>query len=166
MLSNRRSVLAAAAALSAVLTLAAAGPAGAVDEVNVSRGLTAEGAPLAVHGYDPVAFFTRGAAVPGDAAHATVHEGAAYYFATKEHRRAFEADPERYLPAYGGYCAYGVSVGKKFDGDPRFWTISGGRLYLNLNAQIAAKFAEDVPGAIAKADKRWRRIGDRAVADL
>ena len=156
----------AAAALAAALTLGAAAPAFAADELNVSRGLSAEGAPLAVHGYDPVAFFTRGAPTPGRAEHAVVHEGATYYFASDENRKAFRSEPGKYLPAYGGYCAYGVAVGKKFDGDPRFWTISGGRLFLNLNAQIAEKFGEDVAGSVAKADRNWNRIEHEPVEDL
>lgn len=153
-------------ALAAALLFAAVTPTFAAQELNLTSGLAATGAPLAIHGYDPVAFFTRGTATLGSAEHAYVHEGATYYFASKEHQQAFEANPERYTPAFGGYCAYGVSVGKKFDADPRYWTVSGGRLYLNLNAQIAQKFSEDVPGAVAKAEENWRRIEHQAVADL
>jgi YHS domain-containing protein len=144
----------------------AAAPAFAVDETNTSAGLTAEGAPLALHGFDPVAYFVEGAPRQGRADLAKVHDGVTYYFASESHRDAFAKDPARYVPAYGGFCAYGVSVGKKFDGDPRFWTVSGGRLYLNLNADIAKKFQEDVPGSIAKAETQWRKIEHAAVADL
>jgi len=153
-------------ALCAALALATAVPALAADETNVTSGLTAAGAPLAMHGYDPVAFFTAGKPTEGSAAYATVHDGAAYYFASESNLAAFRADPDRYAPAYGGFCAFGVSVGKKFDGDPRFWTISGGKLYLNLNQEIADKFTADVPGSVAKADEKWPRIEHAPVGDL
>ena len=147
-------------------SVAISSPAPAVDEVNVSRGLAGTGQPLALHGYDPVAYFSEAAPTPGSASHASVHQGATYYFASAANLAAFEKEPERYAPAFGGFCAYGVSVGKKFDGDPRYWTISGGRLFLNLNAEIAETFNEDVPGAVRRADARWERIEHRAVADL
>jgi YHS domain-containing protein len=155
------SAFALASALALTLT-----PALAADEINASIGLTAEGSPLALHGYDPVAYFTEGAPMPGRAELAAQHEGATYYFATKENRDAFAKQPARYAPAYGGYCAFGVSVGKKFDGNPNYWTVSGDRLYLNLNADIAEKFQKDVPGAIAKADRQWSRIRTASVGDL
>lgn len=138
----------------------------AADEINTTNGITAAGAPLALHGYDPVAYFTEGAPTPGHADHAVVHEGAAYYFASAENQKAFVRDPARYSPAFGGFCAYGVSVGKKFDGDPRYWTVHEDRLYLNLNAEIARKFEADVPGAVAKAGKQWRKIEHAAIGDL
>jgi len=161
-----RSSIRAGLALALGLALLAAAPAGAVEEQNLSQGLTAEGAPLAMHGYDPVAYFTRGAATRGTAAIAHVHDGATYYFASEEHRDAFEKEPAKYAPAYGGYCAYGVSVGKKFDADPRYWKVQDGRLYLNLNADIAEAFRKDVRGAIQKADAQWAEIGSKPVSAL
>jgi YHS domain-containing protein len=151
--------------LAGALALAAA-PALAADEMNASAGLTAEGSPLALHGYDPVAYFTEGAPRPGRADLARAHDGVTYYFSSEKNRAAFAKNPTRYAPVYGGFCAYGVSVGKKFDGNPYFWKISGDRLYLNLNADIAAKFGKDVPGNIAKADQQWREIQHVAVGDL
>lgn len=119
-----------------------------------------------LHGHDPVAYFTTGAPTPGKAELAIVHEGAAYYFASQANRAAFEKAPSRYAPAFGGFCAYGVSVGKKFDGDPRFWKIADGRLYLNLNAEIAKAFEKDVPGAVAKAEEQWQEIAHEPVDEL
>lgn len=153
-------------ALAVGLAAASAAPALAADEVNVSKGLTAAGAPLALHGFDPVAYFTASAPTQGNADFATVHEGATYYFASKENQKAFEKDPEKYAPAFGGFCAYGVAVGKKFDADPRYWTISGGRLYVNLNQEIARQFGKDVAGNVAKAERQWSRIAHEAVEAL
>ncbi len=158
--------LVAAALLVSALALPLTTPALAVNEVNTVPGLTTTGAPLALHGYDPVAFFANGKPTLGDAKYAAAHDGAAYYFASEANLAAFEADPARYLPQYGGYCAYGVSVGKKFDGDPRFWKIVDSKLYVNLNADIAAKFNEDVAGAIKEANVNWRTIETKAPAEL
>ena len=121
---------------------------------------------MAVRGYDLVAYFEDGVATQGSATHAATHGGATYYFTSQENLQRFEDAPQRFLPAYGGFCAYGVSVGKKFDADPRYWRIEGGRLYLNLNGEIAEAFAKDVPGALAKAERSWKKIEHEAIGDL
>lgn len=153
-------------ALALLAILLASSSALAVDELNVSRGLSAAGAPLALHGYDPVAYFTEGTPVRGSDSLTFVYEGAAYRFASEEHLKLFKARPVRYAPQFGGFCAYGVSVGKKFDGDPRLWTIHQDRLYLNLNPDILAAFQTDVPGNIRKADSSWAKIQHQAVGEL
>lgn len=147
-------------------TLAAPLSAMAVDEVNVASGLSLAGAPLALHGYDPVAYFTRSAPVRGSDAITEVYEGAAYRFANEENLKLFKADPAHYAPQFGGFCAYGAALGKKFDGDPTLWTIRNDRLYLNLNPKIVELFNKDVPGNIAKAEKQWATIGHKAVGSL
>ena len=152
--------------LAAAFALTLAVPALAVDEVNVSTGATVPGPGLAVHGHDVVAYFSHGAPTLGSAEFSHVHEGATYRFASQANLDAFEADPAKYVPAYGGFCAYGVAVGKKFDGDPRFWKVVDGRLYLNLNGDIQATWLEDVPGHIAEADENWTEIRSVAVEDL
>lgn len=141
-------------------------PALAGVETNTSGGLTIQGAPLAVHGYDTVAYFTEGRPVVGSAKHAHVHKGATYRFASAENLARFKKDPEAYVPQYGGYCAYGVAVGAKFDGDPRQWKIVDGKLYLNLNEDIQATWKKDIPGNIKKAGANWKKISDKAPAEL
>lgn len=160
-----KSLIPAALALAGAL-FATVLPAAAAHEVNTVPGLTAAGAPLALHGYDPVAYFTSGRPEHGKAEYTAKHDGAAYYFASETNREAFQANPEKYVPQYGGYCAYGVSVAKKFDGDPRFWKIVGGKLYLNLNAEIAQAFEADIKGAIKKADGHWPDIKSKPPAAL
>jgi len=91
-------------AAAAVLTVAAASPAFAKDHINLTTGMTLAGAPLAIHGYDPVAFFTDGQARVGKAAFTAKHDGAAYRFVSEANKAAFEKDPGRYLPQYGGFC--------------------------------------------------------------
>ena len=153
-------------ALGTLLALGVAQTAMAVDEMKLSTGGTMAGKPLAVHGYDPVAYFTDGKPVMGDAKHTAVHNGAAYYFASDDHKKTFEANPVRYAPVFGGFCAYGVALGKKFDGSPQYWTVKNDKLYLNLNADISSKFAEDVDGNIKKADKNWMTIEHKAAGSL
>lgn len=147
-------------------TVAPIGSAQGVDETNVSTGGTLAGPGLAAHGYDVVAFVTDGKASFGSDAHAVAHGGGTYRFASQANLDAFKANPAKYQPAYGGFCAYGAALGKKFDGDPRFWKIVNGRLYLNLNGDIQAEWSKDIAGNIAKADKNWGRIHGVAVASL
>ena len=96
----------------------------------------------------------------------SVFEGVTYAFASEEHKEMFEANPEKYVPAYGGYCAYGVAVGKKFVTDPEVWRIVDGTLYLNLDREIQRTWEKDVPGYIKKADANWSDIKDKAASDL
>jgi YHS domain-containing protein len=133
---------------------------------NLSTGIVATGSGLALRGFDPVAYHTHKAAKPGSAANAAVHDGATYYFESEGNRRRFEANPSAYLPSFGGFCAYGVSVGKKFDGDPQIWKIVNGRLHLNLNPEIHKAFLTDLEGSIKKADQTWPSIAGRPVAEL
>lgn len=141
------------------------GPANAADEQNTSRGATLAGPGLAAHGYDVVSFFTQQPVVGTDA-FALAHNGATYRFANQSNLDAFKAEPAKYEPAFGGYCAFGAALGKKFDGDPRFWKIVDGRLFLNLNGDIQAKWSQDIPGNIQKADGNWVKIKSVAVEKL
>ena len=154
------------AAAMATTLMGAMAPVQAADEVNVVPGLSIAGAPLALHGYDAVAYFKAGKPVRGTDAFVHVHEGAAYRFSSADNLDAFKADPARYAPQYGGFCAYGVAVGKKFDGDPQLWKIEDGRLYLNLNQEIYETFLEDVDGNIEKADDNWPEIEHVAALEL
>lgn len=153
--------------LALLASFAIVGAAGAASHaVNTSAGLTAKGAPLALRGYDPVSYFEQGEPMIGEASIAAVHDGATYRFASKNNLARFKKSPERFVPQYGGYCAYGTSVGAKFDGDPQVWRIVDGKLYLNLNRKIQKSWSADVSGAIAKADANWQRIRDAAPETL
>ena len=149
----------------AVFAMAGAAPAMAND-VNVSACLTLAGGPLAIHGYDPVAYFTENRARLGQAVHSVKHGNAVYRFVSAANKSKFEANPERYLPQYGGFCAYGTALGAKFDGDPQLFTVVDGKLYFNLNPEILKKWRQDIPGYIVKADRQWRQIRDKAPAEL
>ena len=120
----------------------------------------------AVQGYDVVSYQTAKRPVRGSGHFSADYQGATYIFANQENLQTFKADPQRYAPAYGGYCAFGVSVGKKFIGDPEVWRVVDNRLYLNLDANIQDEWFKDVPGRIQKADKQWVNIKDKAAASL
>jgi YHS domain-containing protein len=117
-------------------------------------------------GYDPVAYFTEGKPVKGSGFHTAVHEGVTYAFASEEHLKQFQADPQKFLPAYGGYCAYGLAVGKKFVADPEVWRIVRGKLYMNLDKNIQGKWEKNIEGYIKQADANWTKIRDKAPSDL
>lgn len=149
-----------------VALLLAGGAAAQPHDVNVSAGLTLLGAPLALHGYDPVSYFVDGGPRPGSAEHSLEHGGATYRFASARNLERFRRDPQRYLPQYGGFCAFGVALGAKFDGDPQVWKVVDDKLYLNLNRKIQKSWNEDVGGNVAKADANWPRIRAAAPATL
>lgn len=110
---------------------------------------------LAIEGYDPVAFFTQGAPVKGDPARQARYQEAVYQFATAENQAAFERDPAKYAPQFGGYCAYGVAKGKLVSVDIDTWVIVDGKLYLNYNQRVARLFAKDTAALITEAEKQW-----------
>ena len=113
---------------------------------------------VAIKGYDPVAYFTDRKPVKGMEVFAHSWNGARWLFASAGNRDRFKADPERYAPRYGGYCAFAVSRGTTADIDPEAWTIYEGRLYLNLDKKIQHIWEQDIPGYIRKADEKWPKI--------
>ena len=128
--------------------------------------LNASSTGLALQGYDPVAYFTEGEPTKGDWTITTIYNDATYRFANEEHKAAFLADPEAYLPQYGGYCAFGAAMGFKFDGDPNYWRIVDGELFLNISQDIQQRWNTDIPGFIELADTNWPEIEDKDPASL
>lgn len=153
---------------SAVLTIAltSAAPVLAEDEYNVSTGITTAGVPLGLHGVDAVALTTIHDVSEGSAGHAVLVDGVAYYFASAKAAAQFEAAPDRYLPQYGGFCAFAVALGKKFDGDPRYADVVDGKLYLFVNEEIFHKYKKDRENILRKADRTWPSIQHKAVSAL
>ena len=128
--------------------------------------LNASSTGLALQGYDPVAYFTLGEPTKGDWTITATYNEATYRFASEDHKTAFLADPEAYLPQYGGYCAFGTAMGFKFDGDPNYWRIVDGELFLNISQDIQTRWASDIPGFIQQADAKWPGIADKDPASL
>ena len=131
-----------------LLALAPTAIAGKVDPVYQQGG-------LAIRGYDAVAYYQQSAPVKGSSQFSYQWRGATWLFASAENRDRFQADPERYAPQYGGYCAYAVSKGHTASIDPEAWKIVDGKLYLNYSKGVQKKWEQDVPGNIVKADKNW-----------
>ena len=113
---------------------------------------------LAVGGYDTVAYFKAGKPVKGTAQFETAYKGATWRFASAENLTAFKANPTAYAPQYGGYCAWAVSQNYTASGDPNYWKIVSGKLYLNYDKSVQVNWEKDIPGFIAKADKNWPAV--------
>ena len=112
----------------------------------------------ALSGYDPVAYFTDAKPVEGSSNFTYDYQGATWLFASAEHRDLFIADPAKYAPQYGGYCAWAVAQGKSASGDPQFWMIVDGKLYLNYDAGVQKKWEADISGFIKSADVNWPKV--------
>ena len=113
---------------------------------------------LAVGGYDAVAYFTEGKPVEGSDAFTVEYNGATFQFASAANRDAFAADPARYAPQYGGYCAWAVAQGYTAKGDPDQWKVVDGKLYLNYNADVKARWEQDIPGNLRSGDANWPKV--------
>ncbi len=110
---------------------------------------------VAIKGYDPVAYFTEGAPHKGKPEFTVTHNGVKWHFASAENKALFEANPEKYIPAYGGYCAFGVSKGYLVKIEPDAWSIRDGKLYLNYDKSVQKKWAQKPATYIQQADKNW-----------
>ena len=115
---------------------------------------------LMLRGYDPVAYFTLGKPTEGSPEITAEHDGGTYRFVSTEHRDLFVANPSAYAPAYGGFCAFGTAMGRKFDGDPEAWSIVDDRLYVNLNQGVRERWLGNPEGFIRTAEHNWPIIVD------
>jgi YHS domain-containing protein len=112
----------------------------------------------AIAGYDPVAYFTDGKPIKGAKNHSAEWKGATWHFASADNKAKFEADPAKYAPQYGGFCAWAVSQGYTAKIDPVAWHIEDGKLYLNYNKSVQKRWTGDIPGNISKGDTNWPGI--------
>ena len=136
-------------AVLAVLLVVAAAAVAPAQQVNSGRG------GVAVKGYDVVAYVTAGRPMEGSEQFVHRIGATTYRFASAANRDAFAKEPERYLPQFGGFCAYAVSRGYTADIDPQAWRIVAGKLYLNYNRGAQAKWEQDVTGNISKGEANW-----------
>lgn len=113
---------------------------------------------VAINGYDPVAYFTENQPVKGDAAHNSSYNGTTWHFASAENKASFDADPAKYAPQFGGYCAYAVSRGYTAPTDPDAWSIKDGKLYLNYSLKVRDLWSQDIPGNISKGNANWPKV--------
>ncbi len=113
---------------------------------------------IAIKGADPVAYFAEGTPRIGDGSFSHDWNGATWLFANAENRDAFAAEPERYAPRYGGYCAYAVGNGYTAKIEPDAWSIVDGKLYLNYNRAVRALWSVRRSHYIEEADRNWPRL--------
>ncbi len=148
---GRRIVLTLGAAAMLASTAAFAAP-----PINTLKGgLLGGRTDTAILGYDTVAYFTDGKPVKGQDALSLEWMGAKWKFASQAHLDLFKANPEKYAPQYGGYCAYGVSQDNLVSIEPDKFKVDGGKLYLNYNAEVQAKWLKDTAGYIKLADTKF-----------
>ncbi|MEP1034164.1 YHS domain-containing (seleno)protein [Ekhidna sp.] len=112
----------------------------------------------AIKGYDPVAYFVKAEAIKGNEAFTLKWKEADWYFSSQENLDAFKADPEKYAPQFGGYCAFGVSKGGLYKIEPEAWKIIDGKLYLNYSKGIQKKWEANQADFIKKAETNWPAV--------
>jgi YHS domain-containing protein len=109
----------------------------------------------AIRGYDPVAYISEGRAIKGKPDISHSWNGAVWHFSSEENRAAFVSSPEKYAPAYGGYCAYAVANGYTATTDPEAWSVVDGRLFLNFSQGIKKRWEGNTRRYISSADANW-----------
>jgi YHS domain-containing protein len=128
--------------------------------------LNTDATGLVIRGYDPVAYFTQGRPIPGRSDLSVEYEGGKYLFASPANRDMFRENPEKYMPQYGGFCAYGIAIAKKFDIDPSSWRIVDGKLYFNLSPSILEKWSADIKGYLRASQENWPKIRSKTPQEL
>ena len=117
-------------------------------------------------GHDAVAYFTEGKPVEGKASITAVHNDAIYRFSNDKNRSTFLKNPAKYAPAYGGFCAYGMTFGKKFEIDGKAFEVVDGVLYVNKNPDVYKAWKKDVPKHLEEANSEWPSVKDIAASKL
>ncbi len=115
---------------------------------------------VAIHGYDTVAYFTEGKPTRGKSEFEQVWEDARWQFTSATNRELFKANPERYAPQFGGYCAGGLAVGEYADGDPKLFTIVDDKLYLIKNEHFLERWGQAPEAHIEFAEYNWSNFRD------
>jgi hypothetical protein len=129
-----------------------------VGENKVDAGEYFEKEGIALRGYDPVAYHTENRPVKGNPALEATFKGSRFLFASDANRALFVADPDRYAPQFGGFCAFGTARGYKAAIDPAAFTIVDGKLYLNYNAAVQEEWRADIKGFLVKANANWPEV--------
>jgi YHS domain-containing protein len=113
----------------------------------------------AAGGYDVTSYFTgKGTPQKGDKAFAVTYNGATYHFANKANADTFKATPAKFAPQYGGYCSWAMASGYKAPGDPAYYKVVSGKLYLNYDKSVQDKWNKDIAGFIKQANSEWQKI--------
>ncbi|MTI44232.1 YHS domain-containing protein [Roseibium hamelinense] len=120
----------------------------------------------AIGGTDPVAYFTEGKPVAGSNDYTFEYDDVTWKFSSAENRDKFAADPAKYAPQYGGYCAFGLSKGFKVPVVPEAWKIVDGKLYLNNSLAVQKRFESNQSELINHADLNWDVVKETKPEDI
>jgi len=115
---------------------------------------------VAVKGYDVVAYFESNKAIEGNSEINTAYKKATYYFSTEKNKAMFLKQPDKYVPQFGGYCAYGVSENHTSPTDPQAFTIVDDKLYLNYNLKVKELWSKEQKARIIKANENWKILNN------
>lgn len=116
---------------------------------------------LALQGYDPVGYFTANKPLKGDSRFAATYKGGTYHFASVAHKKAFENNPAKYAPQFGGFCGYAASINKLAPIEVGYFQVLHGRLVLQHNEKAWKLWHEDVEGNLKKADTNWPTLSQQ-----
>ena len=119
---------------------------------------TSQFSGLAIHGYDPVAYFEQGKAVPGNRGLTYTWQGTIFAFASESNRDLFSHSPQKFIPQFGGYCAYAAANDAISDADPTAWQIVEGKLYLNYDNRVQRTWAGELKKNLKLANDNWPRL--------
>ena len=144
--------------ISALITLSSSLYAGVSEDIDENA--------VTLAGHDVVAYFTEDKAVSGTSKFTASHHNAIYKFSSAANRDTFKKNPHKYTPVYGGFCAYGASVGKKFSVDGKAFKVVEGKLYVNKNLQVYDLWIQDIPGNIRRANRQWKIIKNIPASEL
>jgi YHS domain-containing protein len=150
MMLRRQALQTASALLGAIAVPMATVPAYAQGETRAER--------LGLKGYDPVAYFTLSTPTPGVVQYEYVYDGSRYRFANARHLAMFKANPEKYVPQFGGLCANNMSNGVRRESDPAIWIIANDRLYVFAGAAGRDRFRLEPETLGARAAYNWREL--------
>jgi YHS domain-containing protein len=134
----------------------------AQDKIEYSE-IVVDSSGVALRGWDVVSYFTDSAGVVGSSQHITDYDGVEWHFANKTNRDLFIKSPEKYIPQYGGYCAFGVKFGRKVVTDPQVYSIVDEKLYFNLNESIKEQWEKRISHNTKKADRKWSKVSLRKI---
>ncbi|MGJ8640622.1 MAG: YHS domain-containing (seleno)protein [Opitutaceae bacterium] len=132
----------------------------------VSYALNVNESGLALHGYDPISYFGDTPPEMGNPEISFEWSGAKWNFVSEENLARFKEAPEKFVPANGGYCTFGIYLNKKFDGDPKVFMENEGAIYLFLNEEVKEKFNQDTENNLKAILGNWNTIKDKSPAEL
>ena len=116
---------------------------------------------VGIKGYDPVAYFTDNQPIKGSAQFQSDSNGVTYYFASARSKAVFDANPGKYEPQFGGFCAWAVSQGYTAPIDPNAFQVVNGRVLLQYSLSVRKQFSQDTEGNLRKADANWPAIVEK-----